>query len=475
MSRLSGARARLCLFATLFVLLSSRATLVLHEVVGHGLTATAFGARITGLYMFVFAGGRVSYAFPDDGDRGRLATSLGGIALELVLGLGALFAARRARPGTAARFSLVTFFAIDAAHAALYLARGAHYGYGDGALLASRVGVGARTAIVIGASAIAVTVAAVAGARLGAIAAGWIVGSPRGAVLALFGAFIVALAVQAGLALAELRLFPDPAYASIMEDRATAAAKREVARRLAEARRRGEDLPTEEARRRMIAELARARRPWPLDPPLGIAFVSALAIGARRGARRPEGTAGEPSWRSIRAAGVGLAVSLALIAASRALPSQPSRRVAGGLAQLPLQRTLLPSTFAQAAAPPQIWSHAHAAPPSHAAGTSRQPSTTGPHVGERHPGCPLQSAGVVPGGQVGRGTQRSFSVHSRYAHTRDSSHRSLPHFVPDASAPASSGGSPIVMHAGDAASAVRSATPSATAPRPRAETNMLGV
>ena len=126
---------RLVVLSACVGLLWSRVTLVLHELLGHAVTASLFGARVTGYHLFVFAGGRVSYRFPDERPGPRLVTSLGGIALELLVGAVALALARRARR-PAVRYALASLAVIDAAHGAVYLARGTHYGYGDGALLA---------------------------------------------------------------------------------------------------------------------------------------------------------------------------------------------------------------------------------------------------------------------------------------------------------------------------------------------------
>src|SRR5688572_22178894 len=110
--------------------------LLLHEFVGHGLAAMLFGGKITGYWLFLFAGGRVSYQIPDIGVGPRLVINLGGIALELVLG-GLLVGAARHRairdrfPHLS--FSLLWAGGVVIGHGAVYLARGVHYGFGDGA------------------------------------------------------------------------------------------------------------------------------------------------------------------------------------------------------------------------------------------------------------------------------------------------------------------------------------------------------
>ncbi len=302
-------------------LLWSRVTLVLHELVGHALTASLFGARITGYHLFVFAGGRVSYRFPDERPVPRLVTSLGGIALELLIAAVALALARRARR-PALRFALASLAVIDGAHAAVYLARGTHYGYGDGALLAEALGPASRAALVVFAGAVAVASTVVLGREIGRLAAGWLGGTPRRVVGSMLLAATTSLAVHGALVWLELRVFPDERYAAVMQDAATARARDELARRLLEARRRGEPMPTDEERRRMLDALARSKRPWPLDPPLTLSVLAGVLVGLRRGAR--EGTregAGlnELSWRAVGLAALATLGATGVVVALRAL------------------------------------------------------------------------------------------------------------------------------------------------------------
>lgn len=302
---------RLVVLSSCVGLLWSRVTLVLHELLGHAVTASLFGARVTGYHLFVFAGGRVSYRFPDERPGPRLVTSLGGIALELLVGAVALALARRARR-PAVRYALASLAVIDAAHGAVYLARGTHYGYGDGALLAEALGPITRTAIVACASAIAVVATLTAGRELGRLAAGWLPSSPRRVVASMVLAAVASLAVHGALAWGELRWFPDARYAALMQDAATARAKQELARRLLEARRRGEPLPSDEERRRLLEALARSKRPWPLDPPLALGVIAGALVGLARGAR--EGAAQPSRRRTLTKREVGVAALAALAA-----------------------------------------------------------------------------------------------------------------------------------------------------------------
>jgi hypothetical protein len=313
-----AALLRLVALSACLGLLWSRVTLVLHELVGHAMTASLFGAHITGYHLFVFAGGRVSYRFPDERPGPRLVTSLGGIALELLVAALALALARRARR-PALRFALASLAVIDGTHAAVYLARGTHYGYGDGALLAEALGPASRFVLVLGACGVSVACTAVLGREIGRLAAGWVGGTPRRVVGSMLLAALASLAAHGALVWVELRVFPDARYAAVMQDAATTRARDELARRLLEARRRGEPMPSDEERRRMLEALARAKRPWPLDPPLALAVLTGVFVGLRRGAREGKSDAAPLSWRAVGLTALAMLGAMGVIFLLRAL------------------------------------------------------------------------------------------------------------------------------------------------------------
>jgi hypothetical protein len=304
---------RLSALVASVALLTSRIALLVHEFGGHAAPATMFGGRLTGWYLFLFAGGRVSYRLGDLATGRRLVVSLGGIALELVMGGAAFLLARRARRDAPVAFALLCVGTVLLGHAGMYLARGVHYGFGDGALLARCLGA-ARVVVVLAASAVAVGAAFAGGRRLARFAAAFFAGTTRRAAAAILLVFACACVVHGALAFTEVRWFPDPAWVRLMEDASLGAAREEVARRLAEARRRGEQPPSAEEQARMLEALERARRPWPLDPVLVLAVVGSLGAGVVRGTREQraakaakeaseasEATRGAqlPSWRLI--------------------------------------------------------------------------------------------------------------------------------------------------------------------------------
>lgn len=326
-----AAFVRLSLLVASVALLTSRVMLLVHEFVGHAAPATLFGGRVVGWYLFVFAGGRVSYRLPALGTGQRLVVTLGGIALEVVFGVAAFALARRLR--ARAREREVVAFCLHATgtvligHGAIYLARGVHYGFGDGAFLAQLLG-GTRIVVVALASVLAVGVAAAGGRRLARFAADFFAGSLRRVASAVLLVFACAGAVHGALAFTEVRYASDAVWGRVMEPASVVAARDEVARRLAEAKRRGEDAPSPEEQARLTKELERARRPWPLDPFLVPATVAALIAGVLRGVRDQRARAATadappapdlPTWASIRALVAALSLAVALILVLRSL------------------------------------------------------------------------------------------------------------------------------------------------------------
>jgi hypothetical protein len=322
----SAAFTRLVLFVAAVVLLTSRTMLLLHEFVGHGAVATVLGGRVTAWRLFLFAGGRVSYQTEGLTMNERIVISLGGIALELVLGAIAFVIARRMRARFIVAFALWWSGAVVVAHAALYLARGVHYGFGDGMLLANRLE-GSRWPVVVIASAIVLGTTFVAARHLAVLPAALLTGSRWSVASKTVLVFALAGALHGALAWVEIRYFPDTTWTSIMEDASVVKARAEIARRIAEARKRGEAVPSEEEQRRMQEELERARRPFPLDPVLYGGIAVALALGLLRGGREALPGASPPCWRAIGIVGALLLAALVIIAALRS--QAPTERPRG--------------------------------------------------------------------------------------------------------------------------------------------------
>ena len=149
------------------------------------------------------------------------------------------------------------------------------------------------------------------------------VGPRWSAACATLLAFVLAGTIHGALAWVEVRYFPDPTWAAIMEDASLAKARAELADRIAHARRLGEALPSEAEQRRLLEELERTNRPWPLDPVLVTALAAAILAGAIRGGRDDRtaslspALAGPPSTRAIGTTLALLVLALGVIVVVR--------------------------------------------------------------------------------------------------------------------------------------------------------------
>jgi hypothetical protein len=309
---------RLSVLVASVALLTSRVMLLVHEFVGHAAPATLFGGRVVGWYLFLFAGGRVSYRLGEMSDDRRLVVALGGISIELLVGALALLLARARRDRATVAFCLVFVGTVLVVHPAMYLARGVHYGFGDGALLGRQLG-GSRVIVVMAASALGVGATLAGARRLARFAASFFAGTPRRVTSMILLVLVCAGLVHGVLAVTELHFSSDAGYSRAMESASVTSARDEMANRIARAKRLGEAVPSPEEQARMMKALERARRPWPLDPLLVLAVLTALVVGVVRGTREQRATEVEtdpvdlPSWRDVHRILAALALVLAVI------------------------------------------------------------------------------------------------------------------------------------------------------------------
>jgi len=116
------------------MILASRLALVVHEVGGHALPAKALGARRVEVRLSPLGGGFVTPTFLADHPPSAAENAifcLGGIALNLLTGLGAWFWARRLK-SRGVLYAALLFFSVGSVAGALsYLACGFYYGSGD--------------------------------------------------------------------------------------------------------------------------------------------------------------------------------------------------------------------------------------------------------------------------------------------------------------------------------------------------------
>ncbi len=214
---LAGAFGMLAVVLFAIALVTSRVMLVLHEWVGHGLTAVAVGGQITGHRLFFFGGGFVSYRRAEAFSLGEgLLVSLGGIGVELLAGIAALLASRRAT-SVALRVALAAFALAVLVHAGFYLITGTHYVFGDGRALAKALG-GARPGFVVVASAVLIVAGFALASRLTVALGPWLRAVSRWGRLAwAAGAAGLAAALHGGLMqLEQLLATEDATYGRIM-------------------------------------------------------------------------------------------------------------------------------------------------------------------------------------------------------------------------------------------------------------------
>jgi hypothetical protein len=112
-------------------ILASRAALLLHEVVGHGLTSLALGAQGFTLKLSLLGGGYVLPTNLRASGAGYAFFALGGIAVNLLTGAAAWIIARRLRRRGLLYAFLLMLGAGSIGQALFYLATGFYYGEGD--------------------------------------------------------------------------------------------------------------------------------------------------------------------------------------------------------------------------------------------------------------------------------------------------------------------------------------------------------
>ncbi len=263
---------RLTVLLACVALATTRVGLLVHELVGHGGTALAFGAQIDDVRLFWFAGGWIHYDHvPSLG--AAVAIALGGIAVELACGLALWLAARG---DTLARRNVRAIGAALVVHAGWYLATGTWHGYGDGVLLYHVLG-DWRWPVAIAAG-LVTCAAAFAGARvvLGALAM-TLPGSRRARIAGTALALVLAGGVHAALLAGELAIRRDTRYGEVMKPERTRVVEQEVSRWDAE-----HANAAPEERRVVVQHIESEHRPFPFAWLLGLATLAAILAGAWR-------------------------------------------------------------------------------------------------------------------------------------------------------------------------------------------------
>ena len=279
-------------------LATSRFGLLAHELVGHGGTALAVGARVVEVKLFWFAGGWIRYVgAPSTG--AALAIAMGGIAVESVAGALLL---RCARGESLGRRILRGIGYALILHASWYLATGAFSGFGDGVLLYRELGA-ARVPVAIGAALVTCTMGYL-GAReaLGAVAA-----TQRRPIVGTALAILLAAGLHAGLAIGELQVRRDRTYAETM------APERERQITAAVARWQATHPQAAEPERAAAVRVIEDAHPHTFPFTIVLAVMTVLAIGA--GARRARPGAGPITDRLLVTWAVAAAIAIAIVIA----------------------------------------------------------------------------------------------------------------------------------------------------------------
>lgn len=301
------ALVRLGALFALIALATSRLTLVVHELVGHGAVAEAVGGEVERVRLFWFAGGFVEMSLPADASGlDRYMVFLGGVGLELLAGAAAVLGAARLRPGSVARIGLGAFGAINLVHAGFYLTAGTHHGYGDGRILHAALGAARPVAVAV-ASLLLCAGAFLLARRLIAQVRRRLPGSRPASLAIIAGAIAMAGATHAALAFGELALREDRTYAAIMQTESSRQVDQAVA---AHARQAPEVDPAELARLRQ--RLAEQHRQFPLRALLVLGLALSLLLGAAS-SPQPDTRLAPLRWRDLAGPGIACSAALALV------------------------------------------------------------------------------------------------------------------------------------------------------------------
>ncbi len=257
-------------------LVTTRLGLVAHELIGHGGASLACGGTVVDARLFWFGGGWIRYDLPAPSVGSQLAVSLGGIALELVIGT-VLWIALARRTSLGAQIARATGGAI-VLHASWYLATGTFHGFGDGWYVRHQLTDGGRYAVAIAAGLVTIGIAfATARAILGVLAATL----PSRRIAGIVVATVLAGGLQAALAVGELRVRGDAPYGAIMQPERERVIAQELAQWERDQAARGRPIDPQ-ALREHRRVLAAHHRELPFAYILGALTLLAVGAGAMR-------------------------------------------------------------------------------------------------------------------------------------------------------------------------------------------------
>ncbi|MCG8420754.1 MAG: hypothetical protein MJE77_22770 [Proteobacteria bacterium] len=273
---------RLALFFFAIALATSRFTLILHEIVGHGAMVKAVGSTVVGYHLYWFAGGFIEFHRAEPYTQAEeMLIFLGGIGVEVVLGAMLLVVARITRPGSIARIGLIGSAAILLIHAGYYLTAGTFHGFGDGWVLHRALG-GARLYWVAVATVLLLAGAHLLTGHFMAHVRPLVAGARRPAVMVGTAALLAALGHLA-LSFAEMAVSPNPTYKLTMRHHS----EREVERELSVYIRAIESERGQQPEGRELVEVERELRKKHATFPFARVLVFLLVLAVVSGMARP--------------------------------------------------------------------------------------------------------------------------------------------------------------------------------------------
>lgn len=306
-------------------LTTSRLTLVLHELVGHGAVVKAVGAELVRYHLFWFAGGFVEFTRAEPYTLAEeMGIFLGGITLEIALGVIVFLIARRTPSGSIARIALFGYAAIVLVHAGYYLTAGTFHGFGDGQILYREMG-DARLALVLPVTGFVLLAAHAMARHWVAHVASRLPATGR-PTLTIAAAVLLAAGGHAALSFGELAITPDPTYHNTMRHKSQRAIEHDLAVFIKAI----EQVRGQKPADREVSQRRRELEETHDDFPFGRVFVALLIVAILTGTMRSRSlrlqTAGTPGshdrsiqWRDIAIPGVLTGSSLLLIAALKLL------------------------------------------------------------------------------------------------------------------------------------------------------------
>ncbi len=294
-------------------LATSRLGLLVHELLGHGGVAMAAGGTITEVRLFWFAGGWIRYRLPGDSYAAHMAAWMGGIAIEIVIGLCLALVVRGESLGRRVLRGVGLGLIL---HATWYLAVGTFHGMGDGLPLYRELGA-ARVPVAIAAG-VAACLAMYLGARasVGPLAR-TLPGSTRRRAAGFAIAALLGGGLHAALTIGELRVRSDRTYSKVMQSERDRRIAVELAQWEREQAAQGVAPSVEQQR----VERVRIADKHPTFP-FVVLLAIATALAAVAGIRRTRGGPHEPldNRLLVRASLIALVSNIAVIVLGWLLP-----------------------------------------------------------------------------------------------------------------------------------------------------------